>query len=64
MEAVEKIIESAEAQGKHVVLDISNLDLDELNVFDVEENGRKKTGRNDPCPCGSGLKYKKCCLAH
>ena len=22
----------------------------------------KKIGRNDPCPCGSGLKYKKCCL--
>lgn len=21
----------------------------------------EKTGRNDPCPCGSGLKYKKCC---
>jgi len=21
-----------------------------------------KTGRNDPCPCGSGIKYKKCCL--
>lgn len=20
------------------------------------------TGRNDPCPCGSGIKYKKCCL--
>ena len=20
-----------------------------------------KTGRNDPCPCGSNLKYKKCC---
>ena len=20
-----------------------------------------KIGRNDPCPCGSGLKYKKCC---
>ncbi len=20
-----------------------------------------KTGRNDPCPCGSGKKYKKCC---
>ena len=19
-------------------------------------------GRNDPCPCGSGLKFKKCCL--
>jgi len=22
-----------------------------------------KTGRNDPCPCGSGKKYKKCCMA-
>jgi len=24
---------------------------------------RLKSGRNDPCPCGSGKKYKKCCLA-
>ena len=24
--------------------------------------GHRKTGRNDPCPCGSGKKYKKCCL--
>ena len=23
-----------------------------------------KTGRNDPCPCGSGKKYKKCCGAN
>ena len=22
-----------------------------------------KPRRNDPCPCGSGNKYKKCCLA-
>ncbi|SEI39069.1 SEC-C motif-containing protein [Lachnospiraceae bacterium A10] len=22
----------------------------------------KKIGRNDPCPCGSGKKYKQCCL--
>ncbi|MDA3791373.1 MAG: SEC-C metal-binding domain-containing protein [Desulfobacula sp.] len=21
----------------------------------------KKVGRNEPCPCGSGNKYKKCC---
>ena len=24
----------------------------------------KKIGRNDPCPCGSGKKYKKCCLGN
>jgi len=23
---------------------------------------KRKVGRNDPCPCGSGKKYKKCCL--
>ncbi len=23
----------------------------------------RKVGRNDPCPCGSGKKFKKCCLA-
>ncbi|MBD3349726.1 MAG: UPF0149 family protein [Candidatus Eisenbacteria bacterium] len=23
--------------------------------------GSEKVGRNDPCPCGSGLKYKRCC---
>ncbi len=22
---------------------------------------RTKVGRNDPCPCGSGKKYKRCC---
>ncbi|MFV1959903.1 MAG: SEC-C metal-binding domain-containing protein [Planctomycetota bacterium] len=32
---------------------------------DVREpitNPGSKIGRNDPCPCGSGLKYKKCCM--
>ena len=24
--------------------------------------GRPRFGRNSPCPCGSGVKYKKCCL--
>ncbi len=27
----------------------------------ASETGGKKTGRNDPCPCGSGKKFKKCC---
>ena len=26
-------------------------------------NPLRNVGRNDPCPCGSGKKYKKCCLA-
>lgn len=27
-------------------------------------HAEKKPGRNDPCPCGSGKKYKKCCGAN
>jgi len=27
-------------------------------------NLNNKVGRNDPCPCGSGIKYKKCCMHH
>ncbi len=44
--------------------------LDALAVLDEQdeappepaENKFKNVGRNDPCPCGSGRKYKKCCL--
>jgi hypothetical protein len=38
-----------------------------LPVFDVDEDEEEpdqpavSVGRNDPCPCGSGKKYKKCC---
>ena len=30
----------------------------------VIEKPKQKVGRNDPCPCGSGKKYKKCCGSH
>ena len=35
------------------------------SLFDFPEpyvREQPKPGRNDPCPCGSGMKYKKCCL--
>lgn len=35
---------------------------DTPDVQTVKREG-KKVGRNDPCPCGSGKKYKKCCGA-
>ncbi|MBN2535103.1 MAG: SEC-C domain-containing protein [Spirochaetales bacterium] len=39
--------------------DISDLDI-LLNTPKTFVAG-KTVGRNDPCPCGSGKKYKKCC---
>jgi uncharacterized protein YecA (UPF0149 family) len=34
--------------------------LPESKVIQMPIN-RVKINRNDPCPCGSGKKYKKCC---
>ncbi|HHY98069.1 MAG TPA: preprotein translocase subunit SecA [Firmicutes bacterium] len=39
---------------------VTNRDEDEGHPKPVKRNV-KKVGRNDPCPCGSGKKYKKCC---
>jgi SEC-C motif-containing protein len=33
----------------------------ELVPVATEMHQRSKVGRNDPCPCGSGKKYKRCC---
>jgi preprotein translocase subunit SecA len=32
-------------------------------VIEPIHNRQPRVGRNDPCPCGSGKKYKKCCGA-
>ncbi len=31
-------------------------------IWREDAGRRREIGRNDPCPCGSGLKYKRCCL--
>ena len=31
-------------------------------LLQEETSSKTKIGRNDPCPCGSGKKYKNCCL--
>ena len=50
--------------------DYSSIDLDSVTNKLVDKisdeikdslNCNVKVGRNDPCPCGSGKKYKNCC---
>jgi preprotein translocase subunit SecA len=36
----------------------------DLQTVQQVVRGAAKVGRNDPCPCGSGKKYKKCCGAN
>ncbi len=63
------------AKGKQCnYCDIPTGEIDRLKVLSVEitksriESFRRqyhrKVGRNDPCPCGSGKKYKKCCIQY
>ena len=33
-----------------------------IKTAQIAENAYRDVGRNDPCPCGSGKKFKKCCL--
>lgn len=35
----------------------------ELDAEEPDPSGRPQVGRNNPCPCGSGKKFKKCCGA-
>src|SRR5205085_2588383 len=35
---------------------------DEADMLVPARNPFRAVGRNDPCPCGSGKKFKRCCL--
>jgi preprotein translocase subunit SecA len=54
-----------------VIDDLSNPEEQDFTLSRGDEGDKKKpvkrkeekVGRNSPCPCGSGKKYKKCCGA-
>lgn len=41
---------------------VNSLDAGSVQARSGGSDARQKVGRNDPCPCGSGKKHKKCCL--
>lgn len=59
----EEIFDSARKEVSGVVCDLYDRWAD-ARLGDPHRLTRRvpKIGRNDPCPCGSGKKYKKCCL--
>ena len=77
VEAVHNLIRSLPTEQSHVMASAFGMDpamvaggddlVSEVNAeVSQEEKSRPvrtgpKVGRNDPCPCGSGKKYKKCC---
>jgi SEC-C motif len=66
------VFSSVERVGDEITFKIEGKVKDVLNIRTGESrkpSSRKRTrskhdkvGRNDPCPCGSGKKFKKCCM--
>lgn len=42
---------------------MDEIDFTKHSHIQPMKNETRKTGRNDPCPCGSGKKFKHCCLS-
>lgn len=55
-QAMEEMIRRMEEANQHTKLEHTST----LEYAD-EDDKEKKTARNEPCPCGSGKKYKQCC---
>jgi SWIM/SEC-C metal-binding protein len=65
----QEIIDICKANEWHVIVGIEPDEPEDITDFLKLQNPEHFTvrveptvGRNDPCPCGSGSKYKKCCL--
>jgi len=51
-----------EMEGERFMRSFLNEYMGNQNLMNVPFRRESFVGRNDPCPCGSGKKYKKCCL--
>lgn len=60
MEDIRKQILTMELPSEAVRFDLLK-QLADIKPSAPQTEKQKKVGRNDPCPCGSGKKYKRCC---
>ena len=59
-DAIHRVLPTAVAQYAYMGRSIATV-LVEPDADTPVPTRDTKVGRNDPCPCGSGKKYKKCC---
>jgi SWIM/SEC-C metal-binding protein len=66
-ERAREIVDICNSHGLHYILGIEFDQPEDIADIDRALNppgplrAVAKVGRNDPCPCGSGAKFKKCC---
>ncbi|HBQ63387.1 MAG TPA: hypothetical protein DD727_00365 [Clostridiales bacterium] len=57
-----EVLQEMKEMSRQYGMNIDSIEsLDELNCWTQPTVNQNQAGRNDPCPCGSGRKYKKCC---
>ncbi len=66
-ETIDEIIDFYKSEYKDglrlsVISILYNSEIFSEILGEKKENRKKDIGRNEPCPCGSGKKYKKCCM--
>jgi SWIM/SEC-C metal-binding protein len=62
------VAETCEKRGWHFIIGLEPDKPEDISDMEKALNPpvpiqSQKIGRNDPCPCGSGKKFKKCCGA-
>ena len=62
------VAERCAEHGWHYIIGVEPDKPEDISALERALNPSRpvqaaKVGRNDPCPCGSGKKYKKCCGA-
>lgn len=57
----EEVLEIRVKQERELAFIHGNLGKEKAEPTKPVTRAEQKVGRNDPCPCGSGKKYKKCC---
>jgi SWIM/SEC-C metal-binding protein len=66
-ERAAEVVALCEEGGWHYVIGIEPDKVEDISDIEkllnppVRAKAERRPGRNEPCPCGSGLKYKKCC---
>lgn len=61
-EGREQILEMVSDSLKEIYVYFAPMRAQSASPAEPVVRGEAKIGRNDPCPCGSGKKYKQCCM--
>lgn len=66
-ERAQELLALFDEQNKHVIIELAPDkpedmgDVEQALAPPAPEVAAPKVGRNEPCPCGSGKKFKRCC---